>query len=657
MKRFIVLFFSILSFSFLQSQVTYDTVSLSEYEVISAANAVAFKDVSRTVHIISKEQIKKAAVNAIDDLLKIYGGIDVRSRGAMGVQSDINLRGGTFDQGLIMINGISLNDPQTGHHNLSQAIDLDDIEKIEIFEGSGARWFGANAFSGGINIISVKPENNSLSVSLSGGQYGYFAGRFALGYKIGNLKNKTSAGIKRSDGFMRNTDFNIINVNHNSYYKTKQGNINLNLGLSDKGFGANSFYTPKYPDQYEHIRTYFSSISFETGSKVIFKTNVFWRRNYDRFELFREDKNWYEKQGDYYVNGSDTAGFPTPNGLYAYKGHNYHRTDIAGIDAGINLNSVFGKTSFNVSLKSEKIVSNVLGEPMTDTIFISGSDGFYNKSKTRNNANFSVNQFYSNNNFTVSAGLSVFYNNDFGLHFSPGIDLGFFISQNLKIYASANHAIRLPTFTDLYYQGPSNTSNPDLNPETSISTEAGLKWFSNNFNVSVSGFYRFGNNIIDWIKYSPEEKWQSANLENLNTYGISFSANRQFQRGLLNFAGVKYSWVNSEKQNSDIISLYALDYLRHNFNMYLNHNVIDNLSASWTFSVQKRNGSYIDFETGDETDYQTVLLMNLKLIYTIKNLEFSVTASNLLNKHYYDIGNVQQPGIWVIGGIKYRINH
>lgn len=656
MKRITTLIIFIFSLTFLHAQLINDTVALGEIEVISVANPVEFRQISKTVHIISKEEIKKAPVNAIDDLLKIYGGLDVRSRGAMGVQSDISLRGGTFDQGLIMVNGISLNDPQTGHHNLSQAIDLEDIEKIEIFEGAGARWFGANAFSGGINIISTMPENNSLSVSLSGGQYGYFAGRIGLGYRIGKLKNRTSGGIKRSDGYLRNTDFNIVNINHTSVYETKKGSISVNLGLMDKGFGANSFYSPKYPDQYEHIKTYFSSISFETGTNVKFKSNVFWRRNLDQFELFREDKNWYVKQDDVYVNGADTAGFPTPSGLYPYKGHNYHRTDVAGADAGIRFSSILGKTSVNMAFKSEKIVSNVLGEPMNDTIFINGSDGFYDKSKTRNNINLSLNQFYSINNFTVSAGLSSFYNEDFGFHFSPGIDMGYFITENIKVFASANQAIRLPTFTDLYYQGPTNISNPDLKPETSVSTEAGFKWFSEGFNASISGFYRMADDVIDWVKYAPEEKWQSANLSSLNTYGISFSANHEFQKGPITFAGVKYAWVNSEKQNDEVISLYALDFLQHNFNTYLSHNIINSLSASWTFSVQQRNGSYIDYVTGYETDYETIMLLNLKLIYVIKNFEFNLSASNLLNKEYYDIGNVKQPGLWVIGGLKYHIS-
>ncbi len=638
------------------AQTLDDTIVLQEQEIISPSNPVEFRNISRTVQVISRNEIQKSTVNSVDELLKIYGGADIRSRGAMGVQSDISLRGGGFDQGLIMINGISLNDPQTGHHNLNQAIDLDDIEKIEIFDGPGTRWFGANAFSGGLNIITNQNSNKALSVSLSGGQYAFMAARLAYSYNVGNVSNKTSASMKRSDGYMRNTDFNIVNFNHNSSFKKRTNLINLNIGILDKGFGANSFYTSKYPDQYEHIRTYFTSLSYETGSKIKFKSNVYWRRNYDRFELFREDNDWYVKQGDIYINGSDTAGFPTPSGIYPYAGHNYHRTDIAGVDAGINFESIVGKTAIGINYKTERIVSNVLGESMNDTIFINNSDGFYTKSKNRNNISLSANQFYIKNNFSISAGFSMFYNNDFGTHISPGIDMGYFINEHIKVFASANKAIRIPTFTDLYYQGPTNTPNADLKPETSISTEAGFKFFYKNINCSVSGFYRKGNNIIDWIKYSPEEKWQSANLTQLNTYGISASINHQPKIKFINYWGLKYTWLNSEKQNTEIISLYALDFLRHNFNAYINHNIFNNLSASWSLSVQKRNGSYIDYQTSQQTEYSTIGLLNLKLIYLYKNFEFNISASNLLNEQYYDIGNILQPGIWAIAGIKYHLS-
>ncbi len=642
-------------FTFANGQTKNDTINLAELEIISAANPTIFKNISRDLTIIKSDELKTAPVASIDELLKVYGGIDIRSRGPMGVQSDVNMRGGTFDQSLIMVNGIPLNDPQTGHHNLNQTIDLNNLERIEILEGSGARWLGTNSFSGGINLISDISDKNNIKLGFSGGQYGYFAVNASGSYGIGKVRNKTTASYSSSDGYMKNTDFSILTLNHLMETNIGLDKLSLNIGLLDKGFGANSFYTPKYPNQYEHIRTYTATASYITGTKVKFTSNIFWRQNNDRFELFREDHNWYTKQGEYYIHGTDTAGYPTPNGLYPYQGHNYHKTNTIGAEANIRFSSKLGNSSLGTILKSESILSNVLGLPMNDTIFISGSDGFFTKYDRRNYADIKLNHYYSHNRFTVSAGLSVLLASEFGMNLSPGIDLGYFITEDLKIFANANQSVRLPTFTDLYYQGPTNLADPDLIPEKSTSLESGISYYGTNTLLSLSGNYRWGKDIIDWIKYNPDEKWQSANLSSLQTYGITFRINHSFGSTIFRNIRISYSWLSSDKTNSDIISLYALDYLKHNLNIISSHNIFKGLVASWTFNLQKRNGSYIEFETGEEKDYTTVALLNLRLLYSYKNFEFSLTANNILNKTYYDIGNIKQPGIWIYGGISYSL--
>ena len=636
-------------------QTKNDTVNLAELEIVSSANPTIFKNISRDIRVIQRDEIKRAPVSSIDEILRIYGGIDIRSRGPMGVQSDVNLRGGTFDQGLIMINGVPLNDPQTGHHNLNQTINLFNIDKVEIIEGSGARWLGTNSFSGGINLISNVPDYDNLDLNLVGGQYGYMSVNASGSYGILRTRNRTSVGYSRSDGYTTNTDFSILTVTHQLSSIIGKGKLNVDLGLLDKGFGANSFYTSKYPNQYEHIRTYSATAGYTTGKKLKFNSNIFWRQNNDRFELFREDKNWYVKEGEYFIHDTDTAGYPTPNGLYPYSGHNYHRTNTIGADAKIRFNSILGKTSVGAIIKSESILSNVLGKPMNDTIFLSGSDGFFTKSDRRNYADIKLNQYYSHNRFTISAGLSVLIASDYGTNFSPGIDIGYFITENVKIFANANQAVRLPTFTDLYYQGPTNTANPDLVPEKATSLESGIAYYNNELLIAISGNYRYGKDIIDWIKFHPDEKWQSANLASMETFGLSMRLNKSFSKGFINYVSISYAWLSSDKTNTDIISLYALDYLKHNLNIVTSHNVYKNLKATWTFNIQKRNGTYIDYATSEITDYTPVNLINLKLYYQLNRFEFSVTANNLLNSSYYDIGNIKQPGIWIFGGVNYSV--
>lgn len=637
-----------------------DTLTLGEIEIASAKNPVRFKELSRSIILVSKEEIEMAPINSVDDILKYYGGMDIRSRGPMGIQSDISIRGGSFDQNLIMINGMPLNDPQTGHHSLNLPVMFQIIEKIEILEGSGARWFGANAYSGGINIITSPTKENDLNVSLRGGQHQFMGFALHSNYQLGSVSNSTSAGWTSSKGYITNTDFKMWQLSHQSVYTHENHSLALQLGYLNKAFGANSFYTPKYPDQFEQLRNTFASLNYEVGKNLRLKTSLYWRRLNDRFELFREDSDWYIKKGDVYVNGSDTAGFPSSGGLVPYKGHNYHRTDVWGAEANLSFTSKLGKTSTGISFRNEHIFSNVLGLPMGDTLAIRGeTDGFYTHSKARQNYNAYLEHAFVAGRFTLSGGMSLFLNNDYGFHFSPGVDLGYFVTKKLKWFATANKAIRLPTYTDLYYQGPDHISNPDLKAEKALSVESGFKYFNGGLLASASAFYRIGSNSIDWVKPSVEAKWESKNITDLNTLGVSLSVIYSSPSNSLSFTrylGVRYTYLQADKSAGAFISLYALDYLRHHLNLLFAHRISRKFSASWTLALQQRNGSYVDYSSSRETSYDFVHLFNGKVQYSHRNLMLYVEASNILNQKYVDLGNIEQPGIWIMGGVDFKLS-
>ncbi|MFA5418701.1 MAG: TonB-dependent receptor [Bacteroidales bacterium] len=636
-----------------------DTIPLAEIEIKSAANPMLFKQVSRSIQVITAKDIEVAPIFSLDEALRYCGGLDVRERGTLGVQSDVSIRGGGMDQNLIMVNGIAVNDPQTGHHNLNQAVMLSNIEKIEILNGPGSRWFGPNAFSGGINIITRQPLNTQLSLDVSGGQHGLFFADVSGSFSIGKWVNTTSFGHHQSDGYMRNTDFLMNQVNNESTLKLKDGLLRIYLGYLVKGFGANSFYTAKYPDQYEQIKSSLASVSFEKGTKLPVRITASWRRLYDRFELFREDKLWYQKQGDVYINGSDTAGYPTAGGIYPYKGHNYHRTDVVSMNAGLGFKTVAGSTNLGITASYEAIISNVLGDMMLDTIYAPSGDAWYNHAKNRENITFYLNQNYINGRFSFAGGLAIFYNSDYGLHFSPGVDVGYFVVDNLKVYGSVNQSIRMPTFTDLYYQGPDQVSNPDLKPESATTYELGAKLFLNQFTVTGAVFHRDGKNLIDWVKENPEMKWHSMNLTSLKTNGISCSmqyATKEVNSAFVQSVGLNYTFLKSNKSSGQYLSLYALDYLDHNLTFNLTHRVfVKNLRFSWMFNFQQRNGSYVDFASGEVVRYQPVHRVNLRINYQIKQLDLSLTCRNLLNEKTVDYGNVPQPGLWIIAGLRTNI--
>src|SRR5690554_3608564 len=226
---------------------------LEEVEVTASRAPVLYSEVARVLSVIGAQEIEQMPAQSVQDLLEYVAGVDIRQRGAEGVQADISIRGGTFDQLLILLNGINITDPQTGHHNLNLPVSLSQIERIEILEGPAARVYGPNAFSGAINIITRKPGNTEASAQLSAGSFAWYSTDISAGFRTGTVGHLLSANKKGADGYRTNTDFNSFNIFYTSEWNPVFGKLILQGGVTEKGFGANSFYTPVYPNQFEEI--------------------------------------------------------------------------------------------------------------------------------------------------------------------------------------------------------------------------------------------------------------------------------------------------------------------------------------------------------------------------------------------------------------------
>jgi iron complex outermembrane receptor protein len=226
-------------------------------------------------------------------------------------------------------------------------------------------------------------------------------------------------------------------------------------------------------------------------------------------------------------------------------------------------------------------------------------------------------------------------------------------------------ALRMPTFTDLYYESKTNQGNPNLKPEETQAFEVGSKYSSPVLQASVCGYYRKGKNMIDWVKYSAEDKWHTVNHTKLDNMGIEASANLNFYElfgntSYLKKATISYSYINQTKEIGEVYkSNYALDYLKHKFVVRLDHRIWQKLDASWAFRWQSREGSYtkyVDLKPTAEIPYPSFCLLDLKLSWNAKNYSLFAEANNLLNREYYDLGNIPQPGFWGKVGVSYRIN-
>jgi iron complex outermembrane receptor protein len=520
---------------------------------------------------------------------------------------------------------------------------LEDIERIEVLEGSAARVYGANAFSGAINIITKTSKKNNLTTRFSGGEHTYLNGGLSAAYNYENYQSYISLSKKQSDGYMQNTDFAVGNLFYQLKNMQNFGVFTLQLGYKDKSFGAQSFYTPMYPNQYEQTKTTLGSISFEKKGNWGVKSSVYWRRNQDKFELFRSDPPAW------------------------YKNHNYHLTDVIGSTANVSYKYKIFRSALGAEFRSENIMSNVLGLAMNDTLPVPGdAQGFFTKKAQRNSTSIFAEAGIVDSKFTLNTGALAIYYSDYKWKYYGGVDASLQLSKYVKWFASANQSLRLPTFTDLYYQGPTNIGNPDLLPEEAITYESGFKFLYNAFNFQAALYQSNGKNIIDWVRLNDTEKWQSQNLTKLQTRGVSFHGTFNFNKLInpdffIQNITLNYAYNEVNKYSGEYESNYALDFMKSNASIALNFQLTKTLSWNFEYNYQDRNGSYPAFDftnmvyTGEES-YKPFSLINTKLMYTKGGLNLYMSADNLLNKKYADLGNIPMPGRWIKAGFSYTFD-
>ncbi len=615
--------------------------NIEEIEVSAQRSPALYSKIARIISVIDKKEIEAAPAQSVQELLEYVAGVDVRQRGAEGVQADVNIRGGTFDQTLILLNGINITDPQTGHHNFNIPVSINQIERIEILEGPAARVYGPNAFAGAINIITRQNDYNSINLKFSGGNFGYFDGNFSGSLITGKLLHSLSLNKKKSDGYIENTDFDIGSIFYSNRLIVKNGTLNFQAGYSDKEFGANSFYTPKYPNQFEEIKTLVTSVKWTSNSKLHLSPVIYWRRNQDRFELFRENPpTWYTT-------------------------HNYHLTNTYGGSMNSWIQSSYGKSSFGIEFRSENILSNVLGEPLDNPVEVPGENAEFTKSKTRNIISGFLEHVFYKNNWVMSGGLLINHISETNpvINIFPGLDLSYNLNPAFKLFTSFNTSLRMPTFTDLYYSGPTNNGNPDLNAEKTAMLESGGKIGTDFIQGYLVVFYRKGTDVIDWVKINSEDKWQSQNLTQLNSYGseiqLQFNLKERFGKYFPDRIVLDYLYNKQNKEEMDYISYYVLDNLKHKFVASVNQSIFKNFNIDLKALFQDRDGTYTVFENnnwGSESEYEPFWIFDGKLIYKWKGLELFISVNNIFDVKYVDIGNIFQPGRWIKFGISYELN-
>lgn len=579
------------------------STDIETIEIQGKLFSTPYKNANQNITIITREEIINSPAKSIDEILQQIPGMDIRRRGANGVQSDIGFRGSSFEQVLLLLNGIRMNDSQTGHNSMNLPVDLHDVERIEVIKGPAARRFGQNAYAGVINIITKTSPGKRVKISAGAGDYETFG--FGLNAQVGNEKfsNSLHANSTMSQGYMHNTDYEIRNVFYQNKLSIKDGNIRLQAGFSEKKFGANGFYaSPLATEQYEEVQASVISLAYQQAfGKLKLNSNVYWRRGQDMYLYDRQKPEGYR---------------------------NMHIGNNMGGEVNSTYQWELGTTGLGVELRKEFLASNNLGD----------RDRF-------------VSQVFFEHDFSlldkklnISPGISWANYSKEGNFFYPGLDVGYNFNENNKVYGNISRVHRVPTFTDLYYISKTEQGNMALQPENAVYAEAGYQFQNKALLAKISGFMRNSSNSIDWIKKSLNDPvWYAQNVGEIDTKGVEAEVGHRILNWLKYSVGYTYL-DTSFKESNEFVSRYVLDNLKHQFVAKLETKFLQHFTNELVYRYNERLnlGSYN--------------LLDEKISFSQKDFSLYVLVTNVTNTKYTETFGVQMPNRWFHLGFSYNIN-
>lgn len=565
---------------------------------ISASRLAIAADASgRHIAVLDSAEIARRGAASIADLLATLPGIHVRTRGPLGVQTDLEMAGASFSQVLVLVDGMRVNDPQTGHHNLNLPLRPEDLERVEVVYGSGSAVHGPDAFGGVVNLVPRSTPQKQVELSTHWGSSGggdsdlaavATSAALRYGWQGDWGSASLSLGKERSDGYRDTTEFDIDRFYAQFRLPLAKGQLKISSGLEDKSFGAKDFYAPFPSKEWTKVWLHSAHYQRPIGARRQLVSRALYRRHRDRFVLWRHNPSAYD---------------------------NRHLSELATVETHIAQQMGRGQLIVGGEINRESIDSNNLGQhdQTRSALFAEAA--------------------YPLGEWSLSAGGRIDHSETYSLEFSPSLRLSRRWGTT-RVFAGIGRAFRAPSFTEYFYEDPNNIGNANLEAERAWSYETGLSAAPiENMRLQALLYTRVESNLVDYIRPTDTPPWAAQNLGEIDTRGGQIEIDYSGWR--LAHPAASYSW-NDKTQTlaAGLQSKYVFTQPRQQVGLRLEHALPAGLRANWQYNFREREGA---------DDYGVAQLL---ITHNAPYGRVRLRVSNLTDHAYEEVAGVPMPGRW-----------
>ena len=648
-----------------QTTMTADTTAIQAAPVTGSLAKTLPQKAPRALVIIGQEEVAQTAASSLADVLESIPGVDVRARGPFGIQTDLSVRGGTFNQTALWVDGIRWSAPHTDHHLLNVPLDPEDITRVEVLRGGASSALGTGAMTGAVALTAGPSFQDGTTVIAETGTNNWARAKvttdFGTERGASNVRrHRISASHATTDGTLgagTNTDADMTRMRYSGLLSGKWGSLRTSLGYADKAFGALNFYTASFPNQFEKTRTIQGQTMFARSKRnVKIEAGLHHRTHVDEFQLYREGDGFYQyTDDDYLVLGEDTAAS-------WYQAPNNHISHTTGGRAMLRVVSYLGQTFASVDTRREFIKSNLLG---VDSL--GDDEGIYRRGDVRLNTDISLGHRAEFGPMVLSATAAWNVNSMFGTRFVPGAELTVDMADDGSsiLFVSANRSVRHPSYTNLYYTLGGAVGSRDLQPEMADQIETGVRLSllddaAVGIQFEQAFFQRRGSDMIDWARPNGSDTTFAINSRSVTFTGLesvmTFTPRRE-QDGdwKVRYGRLGFCTMEASETSAGFESNYLLDFLQTKIDASAGVIVPGDIHVDGRWSYQDRIGGYYNAALGEEVEFEPFSLVSVTASRRFWEGQVRAYArvDNALDRTVVDLGNVQQPGRWWRLGVAY----